>query len=127
MTSFFEHRTHPRFVADNIMAKIAVKPPPPNKEFIVDGKLIDMSYTGIKIKLKYPLPSYINYSEIKIVIIMPKSGIPISIQGIIRYCNEQNEYGLQFSDQADEQTVDKLVFECIKRKRKSIPSSDLDY
>jgi len=120
MTMFFEQRTQPRFVADNLTAHITVKPPSADKKITVNGKLIDMSYTGIKIRLNTPLPDILDYGEIKIVIMLPQSGIPISIQGIIRHDNEKNEYGVQFSDQHKQQTVDRLMFECIKQARQSV-------
>ncbi len=72
-----------------------------------------MSYTGIKIQLNTPFPANISTSEIRILIIMPQSGLPISIHGIIRHCSKHNEYGLQFSNATDSH-LDNLMFECIK-------------
>ncbi len=118
MTS--EKRTHPRFLPDGLIASIAVKLTPPDKEIVVEGKIIDMSYTGIKIQLNTPLPSNISTGEIRIMMIMPQSGLPISIHGIIRHCSEQGEYGLNFSGKHAEHHIDNLMFECIKLARQSV-------
>jgi len=110
-----EKRTHPRFIPDGVAASIVVKPESSdNQEIVLEGEIIDTSYTGIKIKLNPPLPSTINIGEIRIMIIMPQSGLPISIHGIIRHCSEQDEYGLQFVRTNTEHHLGNLMFECIK-------------
>ena len=106
-----EKRSHPRFMPEGLIANITIDLPPPDGEITIEGEVIDMSYTGIKIKLNTPFPADLDYGEIRILLTMPQSGIPVSIHGIIKHCSDQCEYGLQFTDKHN---VDNLVFECIK-------------
>ncbi len=108
------NRKHPRFNPHGLTANITIDPPPPDKEIILQGTVIDMSYTGIKIKLSSAMPADIPESEIKINLTMPESGIPITIHGIIKHLNEQAECGLHYSKKHPEHEIDELMFECIK-------------
>ena len=110
-----ENRRHPRFCPDNLTANISIEPPPPDKKFIIEGAVIDMSYTGIKIKLNMPIHSDISKSVILINLTLPESGIPLTIRGIIKHLNNRSECGLQYSDKHLEHKVDDLMFECIKQ------------
>ena len=115
-----EKRIHPRFLPKGLLANITIEPPAPEEEIVVEGEIVNMSYNGIKIRLSKPLQSEIDHCEIKIAIIMPQSGIPISIHGIIKHIKQQCEYGLQFADGHTEQSIDHLMFECIKLADQSI-------
>jgi len=109
-----ENRNHPRFRPNGLNANISIDPPPPDEEIVLEGKIVDMSYTGIKIKLTKPIDNNLPTSEIKINLTMPESGVPVSIHGIIKHINEKDECGLEYSKKHQEQDVDDLMFECIK-------------
>ena len=109
-----ESRKHPRFSPNGLVAIITIDPPPPADEIILEGAVVDMSYTGIKIKLDKPISHDILESEIRIELTMPESGIPVTIHGIIKHLNAGEEYGLQYSEKHPEHEVDDLMFECIK-------------
>lgn len=115
-----EKRICPRFLPDDLIANITVKPPLPDEEIIVEGKIIDMSYTGIKIKLNTPFPANIDCGEIRIEMTLPQSSISVSIHGVIKHRSNECEYGLQFADKHGEHDVDNLMFECIKLSGKSV-------
>lgn len=108
-----EKRKYPRFQPQGLLASIKIDPPA-EKEIVLEGEVVDMSYNGIKIRLNKPLHVDIDHGEIKIEITMPQSGIPISIHGLIKHIREQYECGLQFAANHSEHCVDKLMFECIK-------------
>ena len=109
-----DNRRHPRFSPYGLVANITIAPPPPAEEITLEGTIIDMSYTGIKIKLNTPISDDMSESEILIKLIMPESGVPVSIHGIIKHLNAESEYGLQYSEKHPEHEVDNLMFECIK-------------
>ena len=109
-----DKRKHPRFSPNGLAANITIAPPPPKKELILEGTIIDMSYTGIKIKLNTAITTDLSESEIKINLTMPESGVPVSIHGIIKHLNNESECGLHYSEQHAEDEVDDLMFECIK-------------
>ena len=109
-----ENRKHPRFSPNGLAANITIDPPPPDEEIIVDGTIIDMSYTGIKIKLNTPINGDVPVSEIRINLTMPESGVPVTIHGIIKHLNGESECGMEYSMNHPEHKVDDLMFECIK-------------
>ncbi len=109
-----DNRRHQRFRPNGLIANIIIEPPPPADEIILEGAVVDMSYTGIKIKLKTPISDDLPVSEILIKLIMPESGVPVSIHGIIKHLNAESECGLQYSENHLEHKVDDLMFECIK-------------
>lgn len=109
-----EKRRHSRFNPKGLVANITIIPPPPLEEMLIAGTIVDMSYTGIKIKLENPVEKNISGSEIKIIFTMPDSGIPVAIHGMIRHLNNDFELGLQYSKDHPEHKIDGLMFECIK-------------
>jgi len=109
-----DNRRHRRFSPNGLVANITIAPPLPADEITFEGVVVDMSYTGIKIKLNTPISDDMSASEILIELIMPESGVPVSIHGIIKYLNSEAECGLQYSEKHPEHKVDDLMFECIK-------------
>lgn len=107
-------RKHPRFSPNGLSANIALISNSFDKETIVEGIIIDMSSTGIKIKLKSAIPSGLPLDKIKITLKMPQSGIFVSIHGIIRHIQNNTEFGLQFSEDHLEKEINDLIFECVK-------------
>ena len=73
-----------------------------------------MSASGIKIKLFSAMPDDIPESKITINVIMPQSGLPVVIKGIIKRLDNQSECGIQYFKEHPEEVVDNLLFECIK-------------
>jgi hypothetical protein len=91
-----------------------IAPPSPGEEIVIDGVVVDMSYSGIKIKLEHPLHQSVEQGELLISIRLPESGVPLSIHGMIRHLCDNGECGLQYAGQQDEQSLDDLMFECVK-------------
>lgn len=109
-----DNRRHPRFSPNGLIANITIDPPPPADEIILEGIVVDMSYTGIRIKLNTPISDDMPVSEIMIKLTLPESGVPVSIHGIIKHLNAEAECGLQYSEKHPEHEIDDLMFECIK-------------
>ena len=84
-----------------LAANITIEPIPPADEIILEGIVVDMSYTGIKIKLNKPLRGDIPVSDILIKLTLPESGVQVSIHGIIKHLNTGSECGLQYSEKEE--------------------------
>ena len=109
-----DNRRHVRFNPKGLKATITIYQPLVNEDIHLQGRVIDMSYSGIRIKLLSAMPADLSESKIKIALIMPKSGMSITIKGSIRHFNEQAEYGMSYSEDHSEHAVDDFMFECIK-------------
>lgn len=109
-----DKRIHKRFNPEGLRAHIIIEPPPPETEIILDGVVVDMSYRGIKIKLQHPLQHEVEEAELRISIVLPESGVPVSIHGMIKHIQEKHECGLQYADKHTEAELDNLMFECVK-------------
>ena len=107
-----ERRLHPRYTLNSLKEHITI-----NRSFgdniEIDGQIIDISYTGIKISLDSPLPET-SEGHLKIVIILPESQIPLTIHGVIKHIGSDLDYGMQYIDNSSEAKLDLLMFECVK-------------
>jgi PilZ domain len=106
-----ERRQHPRFNPRGLKANIILEPPhdPAN----VEGKVVDISYTGIKIKLNTPTAADMA-GKIRIELFLPDSGIPFSISGILKHQLNASELGFHYGDSPGEDIWDSFMFECFK-------------
>lgn len=109
-----DKRIHKRICPEGLIAHLIIDPMPPGEEILLDGEVMDMSYSGIKIKLNRPLTQDFQQAELKISIILPESGVTVSIRGIIRHVQKSHECGFQYDCQHTEEDLDSLMFECVK-------------
>ena len=109
-----DKRKHARIKPKNLTATITIFTPDPKEEIHLEGDVLDMSASGIKIKLFSPMPDDIPESKISINVKMPKSGLPVVIKGVIKRLDNQSECGIQYFKDHPEEVVDNLLFECIK-------------
>ena len=107
-----ERRRHPRLALNDLKAHITI-----SRSFEdnieMDGQVIDLSYSGIKIRLDTPLPETAD-GVLTIIIILPESRIPLTIHGEIKQISPPLDYGLQYINNPSEQDFDQLMFECVK-------------
>ena len=106
-----EKRVHPRIEPTDLPAHIVIDRPP-DEELITDGIVLDISYSGIKIKLDTPITAKTD-DKITIKIRLPQSGIPIAIHGVIKHSLPNDQCGIYFGDLHPEEHVDNLMFECV--------------
>jgi len=109
-----DNRKHPRFCPNGLAACISIELSPPDEKLTFNGTVINMSYTGIKIKLSTPLNIDIPDSLLHISLTLPESGLPVTIRGMIKHLNNDSECGLQYTGKDLEHSIDNLMFECIK-------------
>lgn len=109
-----DKRKHARIKPQNLTATITIFTPDSKGEIHLEGDVLDMSASGIKIKLFSAMPDDIPESKISINVTMPKSGLPVVIKGIIKRLDNQSECGIQYFKDHPKEIVDNLLFECIK-------------
>ena len=108
-----ENRDRKRFNPEGLAAHIIIDPPL-GGVIIIDGQVVDMSYGGIKIRLKEPFAHAVEEAELRIALVLPESGVPVSIHGMIKHVVNQDECGFQYAEKHTESEMDDLMFECVK-------------
>jgi hypothetical protein len=107
-----ERRENPRFNPHGLKANIFLDTP--NEPTNLEGEVIDISHTGVKIKLNSVMPTSID-RKIRIEFLLPESGIPFSISGILKHHQvNPTELGLHYVDCPVVEALDSFMFECIK-------------
>ena len=106
-----ERRQSPRFNPEGLKATITLDSP--EDTFNLEGEVVDISHTGVKIRLKEPMPISVDH-KIRIEFLLPESGIPFSISGILKHHNNSGELGLHYMDCPVVEALDSFMFECIK-------------
>jgi len=110
---FIENRDRKRFCPEGVTACIVINFEQGN-EIQMDGEVVDMSYGGIKIKLRHPFSHLVEEAAINIRIVLPESKVPVSIHGKIKHLGSADQCGLQYASQHSESELDDLMFECVK-------------
>lgn len=106
-----ERRQSPRFNPEGLKANITLESA--QDTINLEGEVVDISHTGVKLKLKEPMPVSID-RKIRIDLLLPGSGIPFSISGILKHQLNATELGLHYVDYPVVEALDSFMFECIK-------------
>lgn len=106
-----ERRRYPRFNPIGLQAFITLDSTYEPSKLV--GEVLDISYTGIKIRLDTPSAGTME-GKIKIEIYLPENGIPISISGILRHRPTATDLGIQYLEHSNVVEMDKFLFECVK-------------
>lgn len=107
-----EKRAYPRYSPEGLRAGIAVEKPG-HDLICMTGEIIDISCTGIKIKLDSPITANL-IGKVRIEFELPKSGVPVKISGAIKHWESSSVFGLYFAEENPYDFMDSLLFECIK-------------
>ncbi len=83
-----------------------------SQEIALDADILDISYTGIRVKLKQPIASNI-VGYIKITMILPESGTPFSVHGILSHRHTAYASAVHYSDHIVG-SIDDVMFLCIE-------------
>jgi len=106
-----DRRDHHRIKPKNIQANVHSLHPS-EAETSLNGEILDISRTGIRIKLSKPLGKSVNHN-LKITMTLPESGTPCIVHGTLKHQHSDTEYGLHYTDHVDG-SVDDMLFECVK-------------
>lgn len=105
-----EQRIHPRIRPKGLQADLIFNAA--DQEMILEAEIIDISYSGIRVKLKEAIAPDLT-GNIRINMILPESNTPFSIHGILKH-NFEAECGLHYLDHHVHGSIDDLMFECIE-------------
>lgn len=105
-----EKRNHHRLKPKGLQAGVTYQTI--SQEIAVDADILDISFTGIRVKLKQAIAADIK-GPIKITMILPESGTPFSVHGILKHQHSDLECGMHYIDHVDG-SIDDLMFECIE-------------
>lgn len=89
-----------------------------DEEIVLDADILDISYSGIRIKLKEAIASDIN-GRIKINMTLPDSQTPFSIHGVLMHRPSDLECGVHYLDHI-EGSIDDLMFECLELDQSTV-------
>jgi len=106
-----ERRDHQRVKAGNVQANVSSLNAS-KSEVPLNGEILDISRTGIRIKLSEPLGQNIN-DNLKITMVSPVSGVPFTVHGTLKALHSDTEFGLHYT-QNEDGSVDDMLFECVK-------------
>jgi len=109
-----DKRTHPRLSLKGVHANITISSALSEDNIHLEGNMVDMSYSGIRIKLLSEMPQNLPDSNVKIVLTLPNSDVSCTIKGAIRHINNNAEVGLHYREHHKEDDVDAFMFECVK-------------
>ena len=105
-----EKRSQRRVKPNNVKADV-FSTHSSEEEIDLDAEILDISRTGIRIKLSDPLDTSL-HDRLKITMFLPESGTPFTVHGILKHQHSESEYGLHLSDHV-EGSVDDMIFECV--------------
>lgn len=105
-----DQRIHPRIKPKGLQADLIINSA--NPELILEAEIVDISYSGIRVKLKQAIAPDMT-GNIRINMILPESNAPFSIHGILKH-SANAECGLHYLDQHVHGSIDDLMFECIE-------------
>lgn len=105
-----EKRNHKRIKPKGMQAGLVVNTE--NQELSLDAEILDISYSGIRVKLKQPIASDM-IGSIKINMILPESNTPFCVHGILKHQSTHDECGLHYIDHIHG-SIDDLMFECVE-------------
>ncbi len=106
-----ERRNHLRVKPKNVQANIHATEPSAD-EVPISGEILDISRTGIRLKLNKPLGKSVN-DNLKITMTAPESGTPFTVHGTLKHLHSDTEYGVHYTDHVDG-SIDDILFECVK-------------
>lgn len=82
-----------------------------SQEVTLEAEIVDISYSGIRVKLKNPIsPDFTG--NIRINMILPESNAPFSVHGVLKHQSDI-ECGLHYLDHVHG-SIDDLMFECVE-------------
>lgn len=106
-----ERRNHSRVKPKDLQADISPSHLS-DQETSLNAEILDISRTGIRIKLNEPLDNNV-HGKVKITMYLPESGDPFSVHCKLQNQHSDTEYGLHYTDHV-EGSIDDMLFECVK-------------
>lgn len=105
-----EKRNHLRIKPKGLQADLIFNTD--NQEIALEADILDISYSGIRVKLKEPIANDM-VGNIKINMTLPESNTPFCVHGILKHQTSDDECGLHYVDHIHG-SIDDLMFECVE-------------
>jgi len=105
-----EKRTHLRIKPKGLQADLVFNTD--NQEIALEADILDISYSGIRVKLKEPIANDM-VGNIKINMTLPESNTPFCVHGILKHQTSDDECGLHYVNHIHG-SIDDLMFECVE-------------
>lgn len=107
-----DRRNDPRTEANGLDAKITVFQDN-GSLFVAEANLLDVSRSGIKLRVKKPLIANTD-AKVQLEVLLPGSGIPVIVNAIVVHNNLDTEFGMHYIDIRPEDPLELLIEECKK-------------
>lgn len=105
-----EKRKDSRIEVKGLICKISIEEP--NGSLLIgDANLLNVSQSGIKLRVKKPLIADIN-TRVQIEVILPMSRIPVIVNAGVVDSEQDSEFGMQYIDLRPEDPIEQLIKEC---------------
>ncbi len=105
-----EKRNHKRIKPKGLQAGLVFNSE--NREIALEADILDISYSGIRVKLKRPIATDLA-GNITIHMTLPESNTPFCVHGILKHQAADDEVGLHYVDHIHG-SIDDLMFECVE-------------
>lgn len=105
-----EKRNHRRIKPKGLQAGLVINTL--DQEVSLDADIIDISYSGIRVKLKEPIAADMT-GNVRINMTLPESNTPFSVHGILKHQTDDDQCGLHYVDHVHG-SIDDLMFECVE-------------
>lgn len=105
-----ERRADHRIDAKGLEAKISVYQP--NGSILVaDVNLLDVSRSGIKLRMIKPLIAEID-DKVQLEVLLPDVNVPVIVNAVVVHTQLDSEYGMHYIDVRPEDPLDQLISVC---------------
>lgn len=105
-----EKRNHKRIKPKGLKAGLVFNSK--NQEIALDADILDISYSGIRVKLKKPIAADME-GNIRINMTLPESNAPFCVHGILKHRASDDECAFHYVDHIHG-SIDDLMFECVE-------------
>lgn len=106
----FDRRNELRTDAKGLEAKISVYQP--NGSILVaDVKLLDVSRSGIKLRVTKPLIVEVD-DKAQLEVLLPGVNVPVIVNAVVVHTKLDSEYGMHYIDVRPEDPLDLLISVC---------------
>ncbi|MGR8934802.1 MAG: PilZ domain-containing protein [Gammaproteobacteria bacterium] len=107
-----ERRNDPRTEAKGLNAKISLYQSN-GSILIADATLLNVSRSGIKLRMKKPLIADVN-TKTQLEVVLPDSKIPVIVNAVVVHSQHDSEFGMHYIDVQPEDPLEQLISECAK-------------
>ena len=112
-----DRRSHRRIKPENVQADV-FQSHFSDQEIEINAEILDISRTGIRIKLSNPIDTSI-HNNLKITMRLPDSGAPFTVHGTLKHQYSETEIGIHYTDHV-EGSIDDILFDCIELNDKTL-------